>query len=667
MKLPVRFAMTLIIVWSLAAQLPVRAAAPAALAIDGPALLPNAAISQPYSQTIVASGGAAPYSFSIATGALPAGLSLSSAGVISGTTSAPGAFSFVVKVTDQTAAVCEVPYTIVVLARGATPQISVTSDGRLGPASLYFYDNWGVRYYINTDNGVIYSQYSNYPWDAYPNQPVSRVVAQANGPEIRVLEFTTFEVNLGNSSLTIVGSKPLVIAAQGNISIRGTIRALNNGGLGGVRPEGNFDTGISGVKSPGSIVENSGVGGWGAAYVFGTPYTPWGWDILSAAGGGGGGGATVGATGGSAHTLFGAPLPLGSPAPGAAGAGGEASTGDVFQGGGGGGQGGYAHTWYCCYTGGTGANGGGALMFQSGGSVLIDANSAIVADGLPTPYYQGEVGAGGAGGGGYLLFDAAGTFENRGILSSRGGAGASYTSVMPGAPGAGGRVAIRAASATNSGIIDVSGGDESAILGGEFNPSNTTVTGGGQVKGIGSNVRIVPVEPADMTPPVLSLPQSLAFDASTTAGALVNFSATATDAVDGDVPVACTPQSGALFPIGMTTVVCSATDAHGNTANGSFAVTVRSAAEMASALAMQTAALRFDQGSQLLANVINAASGSSAGAQPLVSACNNLTAFANQVSAQSGKKLTAAQAAALIRGARQVSAALGCAVSAPIR
>jgi hypothetical protein len=170
-----------------------------------------------------------------------------------------------------------------------------------------------------------------------------------------------------------------------------------------------------------------------------------------------------------------------------------------------------------------------------------------------------------------------------------------------------------------------------------------------------------------MTPPVLTLPQSLVFDASTTAGAVVTFSATATDAVDGDVPVACAPLSGALFPIGTTTVTCSATDAHGNTANGSFAVIVRSAAEMTSTLAAQTAALRFDQGSQLLTNVINAASGSGPGAQPLVSACNNLTAFTNQVSAQSGKKLTAAQAAALIRGARQVSEALGCAVSAPIR
>jgi hypothetical protein len=40
------------------------------------------------------------------------------------------------------------------------------------------------------------------------------------------------------------------------------------------------------------------------------------------------------------------------------------------------------------------------------------------------------------------------------------------------------------------------------------------------------------------------------------------------------VPVTRTPASGSSFPVGTTTVTCSATDSHGNTATGSFAVTV---------------------------------------------------------------------------------------------
>ena len=41
------------------------------------------------------------------------------------------------------------------------------------------------------------------------------------------------------------------------------------------------------------------------------------------------------------------------------------------------------------------------------------------------------------------------------------------------------------------------------------------------------------------------------------------------------MPVTCTPASGSTFPLGATTVSCSATDKAGNTATGTFAVTVQ--------------------------------------------------------------------------------------------
>lgn len=49
--------------------------------------------------------------------------------------------------------------------------------------------------------------------------------------------------------------------------------------------------------------------------------------------------------------------------------------------------------------------------------------------------------------------------------------------------------------------------------------------------------------------------------------------ATAVDAVDGNVPVTCTPEVG-FFPVGDTVVTCTATDTAGNSASGSFTVTV---------------------------------------------------------------------------------------------
>jgi len=47
--------------------------------------LPNGTVGSPYSQSLTATGGTAPYKWAITLGTLPAGLSLSSGGVISGT------------------------------------------------------------------------------------------------------------------------------------------------------------------------------------------------------------------------------------------------------------------------------------------------------------------------------------------------------------------------------------------------------------------------------------------------------------------------------------------------------------------------------------------------------------------------------------------------------
>jgi alpha-tubulin suppressor-like RCC1 family protein len=57
-------------------------------------------------------------------------------------------------------------------------------------------------------------------------------------------------------------------------------------------------------------------------------------------------------------------------------------------------------------------------------------------------------------------------------------------------------------------------------------------------------------------------------------GTNVSWTATASDNRDGDVPVICTPASGSLVPIGVSTVTCSATDAAYNTAAGTFTITI---------------------------------------------------------------------------------------------
>jgi len=72
--------------------------APIALA---PGTLPDIQANVPHSDSIAASGGAAPYTFAVTAGSLPTGLSLSAGGALSGTPTVAGAVSFTVTATDS--------------------------------------------------------------------------------------------------------------------------------------------------------------------------------------------------------------------------------------------------------------------------------------------------------------------------------------------------------------------------------------------------------------------------------------------------------------------------------------------------------------------------------------------------------------------------------------
>lgn len=63
--------------------------------------LPNGTVQTAYSATLQASGGTTPYTWSVASGSLPAGLNLAVAGTISGTPTTAGTASFTIQVTDS--------------------------------------------------------------------------------------------------------------------------------------------------------------------------------------------------------------------------------------------------------------------------------------------------------------------------------------------------------------------------------------------------------------------------------------------------------------------------------------------------------------------------------------------------------------------------------------
>lgn len=83
-------------------------------------VLHDAVVGTAYSETLSVTGGTGPYTWSLASGSLPTGLSLSSSGVISGTPSAAGTFTFAVTVTDSGSVTQTITFTIA----AATPPAS---------------------------------------------------------------------------------------------------------------------------------------------------------------------------------------------------------------------------------------------------------------------------------------------------------------------------------------------------------------------------------------------------------------------------------------------------------------------------------------------------------------------------------------------------------------
>jgi len=78
----------------------------------------------------------------------------------------------------------------------------------------------------------------------------------------------------------------------------------------------------------------------------------------------------------------------------------------------------------------------------------------------------------------------------------------------------------------------------------------------------------------DTTAPELTVPDDQNATATGPSGAVVTYTATATDTEDSNVDVVCAPASGSTFAIGTTTVTCTATNDFGLTDTDSFDVIV---------------------------------------------------------------------------------------------
>lgn len=97
-----------------------------------PTLLANATAASAYSATVAASGGIAPYTFAVTAGALPTGISMSSAGALSGTPTQSGNFTFTITATDANSQTGSRTYTVNVGLPSLTVAPPILADGTLG-------------------------------------------------------------------------------------------------------------------------------------------------------------------------------------------------------------------------------------------------------------------------------------------------------------------------------------------------------------------------------------------------------------------------------------------------------------------------------------------------------------------------------------------------------
>jgi Bacterial Ig domain/Putative Ig domain/Immunoglobulin domain/Immunoglobulin I-set domain len=99
--------------------------------------IPGATLSGAYIATLAASGGTTPYSWSLSSGSLPTGLSLSSSGSLSGTPAVLGSFPFTVQVNDAAGHTASSNFSINVVNPVPSVSISSPANGATVSGTVY--------------------------------------------------------------------------------------------------------------------------------------------------------------------------------------------------------------------------------------------------------------------------------------------------------------------------------------------------------------------------------------------------------------------------------------------------------------------------------------------------------------------------------------------------
>jgi hypothetical protein len=140
-------------------------AAATALGVSTYPTLPSATQSAAYQADLTATAGTPPYTWSLASGStLPSGLSLSSAGIISGTlasTVTTGSYTFTAKAKDSKSVTASAALTLPVYAATGSKCNTISFNASDGSGPLVPINDLGTGYYLGAEEGGLYANGSN--------------------------------------------------------------------------------------------------------------------------------------------------------------------------------------------------------------------------------------------------------------------------------------------------------------------------------------------------------------------------------------------------------------------------------------------------------------------------------------------------------------------------
>jgi len=197
--------------------------------LKGGISLPSAAVGTAYSHILQAAGGSSPYSWSIASGSLPAGLTLSSAGVITGTPSAAGDVSGIVfRVTDNTNVTATASASLVVVPSGRVARPSYNTGGGFFVYNGQLYDPNGNLFRIRGLNQVHFDVDSSQAMlKAQPNTVrygMWRINTAPTTPNASTYERGAYREHVANGQFTII-TDFVSTPADGNVATSGSANA----------------------------------------------------------------------------------------------------------------------------------------------------------------------------------------------------------------------------------------------------------------------------------------------------------------------------------------------------------------------------------------------------------------------------------------------------------